>query len=92
MFESLIKRLRSCCTLQVRITDDQLDDEDWGIEEIKIDNDVVVSQKTVSKGAYRMPHMVGWTSEQVIEWTNYENPFGAHPQQFNEVFRTYLCP
>lgn len=98
MWQSFIKELLRYCTLQVRITDDILDIENWGIEEIVVEKGVVTKQKTISKGAHEMPSMVGWTSEQVIKWTQYENPFGAHPQYFNEVFgapvpgRVYVDP
>ena len=86
MWQSFIKELLGYCTLQVRITDDILDIENWGIEKIRMEKGIVTTQTTVSKGAYHMPNMVGWASQQVIEWTQYENPLGAHPQQFNEIF------
>lgn len=98
MWQSFIKELLEYCTLQVRTTDDILDIENWGIEEIKMEKGIVTEQKTISKGAHKMPSMVEWTSQQVIKWTQYENSFGAYPQCFNEVFgapvqgRIYVNP
>ena len=86
MWQSFIKELLKDCMVRIRIVDDVLDEEDWGVEELTIRDEVVTAQKTISKGAYRMPNMVGWESTDVIEWAHHESPFGCHPQQWNEVW------
>jgi hypothetical protein len=71
--------------VQVRISDDVLDEEDWGVDELTIKNGVVVSQKKLSNGVYTIPDMVGWTTDKLIEWTQHCNAIGSHPEQYYEI-------
>jgi hypothetical protein len=83
-FKSNVEELESNTTILVRITDDVLEEKDWGIDILTIQFGVVKSQSSLFKGVYEIPHMVGWTTEEVCEWTSYNEP-ASHPQNFHEL-------
>ncbi len=83
-FNSFIDVLDDSCVVGVRIADDVLDVEDWGIDELTIKDKVVISQKSISNGVYTMPDMVGWDINRLIEWSCYDST-GRHPGQYNEI-------
>ncbi|MBW2647846.1 MAG: hypothetical protein JRE23_17085 [Deltaproteobacteria bacterium] len=68
----------------VRITDDVLEEEDWGIDYLIIRGGVVVRQLRCTEGSYRTPNMIGWTREQLAEWSQYDDT-GQHPENYHEV-------
>jgi len=83
-FKTDVGRLPSNTTILVRVADNVLEQEDWGIDMLTIQYGVVVSQESLFKGVYEIPNMVGWTTEKVCEWTSYHDP-SSHPQNFYEL-------
>lgn len=84
MFEPFVESLELDCTVQVRISDNVLDEGDWSMDELIIRGGVVTGQRNILKRCYRIPTMVGWTIRELIEWTQY-NSVGRHPEQYNEI-------
>jgi hypothetical protein len=84
MFNSFVSDLKSNGLVCMRISDDVLDEENWGIDGLTIEDGVVVRQLHLSKGAYTMPDVVGWTTKQLMEWTQYDAT-GSHPEQYHEL-------
>jgi len=70
--------------LGVRITDNVLDDDDWGVDHIILRDGKVVKQCTSTEGVYRIPNMVGWEREQIVEWSKHDDT-GRHPEQYHEI-------
>ncbi len=74
----------------VNITDDVLDEENWPLSAIVIQNGKVVHQyhlyHSTKRHAHAMPNMVGWTHIRVAEWTQYEN-VNLHPQTSYNILR-----
>ncbi len=83
-FNPFVFTLEDNCTVAIRITDDVLEPEDWGIDELVIADGIVISQKKLSNGIYTMSDMVGWTTDKLMEWSQYDST-GRHPGQFNEI-------
>ncbi len=83
-FESFVDNLKPDCVLTVRISDNVLEPEDWPIDGLTLVDGVVVGQLHLIKGAYRLPNMEGWTTQQLMEWTQYD-PVGSHPEQYYEI-------
>jgi len=83
-FESFVESINRNCVVEVRISDNVLEDEDWGIDELVIEDGVVVSQVRIKNGVYSSTGMVGWTCEQLYEWSQFENMF-SHPEEFHEI-------
>jgi hypothetical protein len=76
--------LKDNCTVQVRISDNVLEEDDWSINELVIQDGVVVSQKNIYNSVHALPDMLGWTTNEVEEWTHYD-PTGAHPENYYEL-------
>ena len=83
-FKSGVEELASNTTVLVRISDDVLEEEDWGIDRIIIRDGIVRAQESLCKGVYEIDNMVGWTTKEVCEWTSYNEP-ASHPQNFYEL-------
>ena len=83
-FESFVDTLNPDCVVCTRISDNVLDEEDWGIDGLTIRDGVVTEQLHLTKGAYTMEDMVGWTTQQLMEWTQYD-PTGNYPEQYYEI-------
>ncbi len=84
MYNTFIENLESDCLLCMRISDNELDEENWGVDGLTIKGGVVVKQLFLLKGVHTLPNMVGWTTDQLIEWTQY-NGTGTHPEQYHEI-------
>jgi hypothetical protein len=70
---------------KVRISDNVLDEEDWGSNTIHIEDGVVVMSVTnVDKGVYNIPNMYGWTVGQIKDWLSWD-PTGHHPENYHEI-------
>ncbi len=83
-FKSCLESLPADCIVDVRIADDVLEEEDWGIDQLIITYGIVRYQNHISKGVYTIPDMVGWNVGDVVTWSHDEN-FASHPQNFYEV-------
>lgn len=70
--------------LEVSITDNVLDPEDWPVSIITVENGIVVAQRTKKEGCYSMDDMMGWNMFQLEEWHFYDTT-GHHPEQYYEV-------
>jgi len=70
--------------LKVSVTDNVLEDGDWGTDCLMVRDGKVVKQITLTKGCYTIPNMVGWTREQLVEWSQYDAT-GRHPENYHEV-------
>lgn len=75
--------------VQVRIADNMMDEKDWGIDELVIKDGEVISQRHLTKGLYTMPDMVGWTVEELIQWTHYDST-GKPVENYHEIKITVL--
>lgn len=84
MFKSFVKELPTTGMVDVRISDNVLEEEDWGIDQLYIDAGVVKSQDHIDVGVYEIPDMIGWTTEQLIEWSAYQD-VGSHPENYYEI-------
>ena len=83
-FESFIKYLPDDCVIDVRISDDVLDEEDWRIDQLTLTRCIVRYQNPIATGVYPMPDMVGGTVGEVLYWSRYQD-FGGHPTNYHEV-------
>ncbi|KKL47509.1 hypothetical protein LCGC14_2334780, partial [marine sediment metagenome] len=83
-FESFVDNLNSDCVVNVRISDNQLDEEDWAVDGLTISNGVVIKQLHLTKGVYTLPDMVGWTTDELIWWTQYDAT-GRPEEQYHEI-------
>lgn len=83
-FESFVKDIQSNCVVRVRIADNMLDDEDWGVVELIIEGGLVVSQRQVQPGVYQIPDMVGWNTHQLSEWSQWDST-GSPVEEFHEI-------
>lgn len=83
-FESFISVIPDNCVVRVRVADNVLDDEDWTINELIINGGLVVSQRQVRPGAYTIPEMTNWTTQDIVEWSSYDST-GSPVENYNEV-------
>jgi len=74
-----------------RISDNVLDDDDWGVYQLFIENGVVKRQKTLNKGVYAIDSFVGMNIEQLSSWSSYDS-VGQHPETYHELERTGVAP
>ncbi len=84
LFESFVDNLSSDCLLCVRISDNQLDEENWAVDGLTISNGVVIKQLHLTKGVYTLPDMVSWTTDELIWWTQYDAT-GRPEEQYHEI-------
>ena len=58
----------------VQIADDQLDDENWPVSMIVMQDGIIIQQipvhsrLTSDKVVYELPNMMGWTTKELAEW------------------------
>ncbi len=83
-FNVFVKELPATCMIDVRITDNVMDAEDWGIDQLYLEDSVVRFQDHVDLGIYTIPDMEGWTSEQLMEWSRHDDT-GRHPENYHEI-------
>jgi len=83
-FEYFVKELPNNCIVNIRISDNVLDGDDWAIHELIIQNDVVIRQHEVMPGAYEIPNKLGWTTKQLCAWSHYDNSC-SHPEEYHEI-------
>lgn len=83
-FDSFVKHIPNTCRMYVRIADNVLEEEDWGIDRLIIVDDRVIDQTHNLTGAYRIPDMMGWTTDMLVEWSSYANT-GTHPEEYHEI-------
>ena len=83
-FDSFAASLPSLCTVDVRIVDNVMDNEDWGVDRLIINAGHVVAQDRVFGGIYAIPDMVGWSVSQLCEWSKYDNA-GSFPENGHEI-------
>jgi hypothetical protein len=83
-FKSFIDDLPATCVFDVRISDNVLEESDWGIDQVYIQDGVVMFQDTIFKGVYTIPNMIGWTSKQLMEWSRHDST-GSHPETYYEI-------
>lgn len=74
--------LKGCLSVGVR--DNVLDEKDYPIDCLIIRDGMVTKQESIHKGVYGIPNMMGWTREQIVEWSQFDNT-GHHPEQYHEV-------
>lgn len=67
-----------------RVSDNVLDDEDWGIVKLVITDGVVTAQAQWKPGCYSFESFVGWTTEQLAAWSRFDGT-GTHPEQYCEL-------
>lgn len=72
-----------------RVSDNVLDDEDWGIVKLVIADGEVVEKEYVQHGCYENDIYIGMTVEQLVEWTRYDAT-GTHPEQYHELAEAEL--
>lgn len=83
-FESFVEGIQSNCVVRVRIADNMLEAEDWGVAELIIEDDLVVSQRQIQEGVYQIPEMVGWNTQQLSEWSQWDDT--GHPvENYHEI-------
>ena len=83
-FESFLKSLPADCIVDIRIADDVLEEEDWGIDQLIITHGIVRYQIHCAKGVYTMPDMVGWNVGDVVTWSQYDD-CNSHPSNSYQV-------
>ena len=83
-FKSFVKELPATCMVDVRIADNVLEEKDWGIDQLYMENSVVRFHDHIDVGMYTIPDMVGWTSEKLMEWSGVYS-VGHHPEQYHEL-------
>lgn len=83
-FDSFVEGIQPNSAVRVRIADNMLDSEDWGVAELIIENGLVVSQRQVQPGVYRIPDMVGWNTHQLSEWSRWDST-GSPVEEFHEI-------
>jgi hypothetical protein len=67
-----------------RISDNVLDDTDWGVYKLSLKNGVVKKQRTINQGAYAEIKFVGMSIEQLSSWSRYDST-GEHPETYHEL-------
>ncbi len=67
----------------VWISDNVLD-KDWGETIILVKNGKVVDRKERKKGPYSVPNMMGWTTQEIVDWSKYDST-GQHPETRHRV-------
>lgn len=72
--------------IYVRISDNVLDQKDWGIRVLTIENGEVTCAVDRIIGPYGMSAVptVGWTIKQIEEWSACDCT-GNHPENFHDV-------
>jgi len=83
-FQPFVKELPDNCIVNVRISDNVLDDEDWAIHELIIQNGVVIRQHESMYGVYDIQNKVGWTAKQLCAWSHYDGT-SNHPEEYHEI-------
>ena len=67
-----------------RVSDNVLDDIDWGVYKLSLKNGVVRKQRTINQGAYAETKFVGMSIEQLSLWS-YHDSTGQHPENYHEL-------
>lgn len=87
-FKTFVRDIPENCIVYVAITDDVLDEKDWGIKELTIRNGVVVGCTIIYSGVYDLSKAgapgIGWTTKGIEEWSKHDFT-GCHPENFYEV-------
>jgi hypothetical protein len=74
-------------TYVITINDDVLDPDCWPVHSICVVGGYVRNQIALySSQVYDVPDMMGWTTQQIAEWTQIE-PGNSHPQVGHEIMR-----
>ena len=67
----------------VSITDDVLDEENWPVSTIIVEDGIVTQQVPVyvsDSVVYELPNMVGWTTLELKQWLDLNDDFvNSHP-------------
>ena len=83
-FESFLESLPDNCVVDIRISDNVLDEKDWGVSQLTINDGLVQYQDSITNGVYEIPAMLGWSITDVVEWSQYQE-FGSHPEVYHEI-------
>ncbi len=67
-----------------RVSDNVLEDSDWGVYKLSLKNGVVRKQKVASPGVYVATDFVGMCIEQLSEWSCHDST-GRHPENYHEL-------
>jgi hypothetical protein len=72
--------------LLVRLSDNVLEDDDWPVRRIEIQEKVIVGVEDIQQGVYGTGHMpdVGWGLSQLVGWLSYDGT-GQHPENYHEI-------
>jgi len=72
--------------IAVRISDNVLEDKDYGVRVLEILRGVVVNFEDVKQGVYHNDFLptIGWTIEQIEKWSQHDST-GSHPENYHEV-------
>jgi len=87
MFKSCVKELPRTGMVDVRISDNVLEEEDWGVDQLYIGSGIVMSQDHISIGVYEIPDMIGWTTERLMEWSTFQNVVSRH--EYHHKIKVY---
>jgi len=73
--------------VQITVCDNVLDEEDWPIHVIFIENMKVKRQEVMRKGIYTMPDFRGKKAADVVRWVNQNRTMRPeeHPQVWHEL-------
>ncbi len=67
-----------------KVSDNVLEDTDWGVYELLLKDGVVVEQSVINKGVYVAEEFVGMGTPQLSLWSHYD-PTGHHPEMYYEL-------
>ncbi len=67
-----------------RVSDNVLEDTDWGVYKLLLKDGVVVEQSTINKGVYVIDPFVGMATTQLALWSSYDST-GRHPENYHEL-------
>lgn len=83
-FQDFVENIPEDGIVGIRISDDVLESEDWGIALLRISAGIVIDQKTICEGVYELPNMIGVTTDTLQRWSCYDGT-GSHPCNFHEI-------
>ena len=80
--------VRQMCKLKsylLRVSDNVLDEEDWPIFIVYIDDGKVRYQRQETTGAHPAPYMFGWPVEKIAEWLRHDDT-GEYPEMYHDIY------
>lgn len=93
-WQTFVNEIPTNCVIKARVSDNQLDEEDWGECMLLIKDAVVDMQINISEGVYKLPDFCKWSVFDLIQWSNFDGT-GDVVENYHElmvVFRKVSKP